>query len=304
MSATALLKFSQGIVIGGDGESLIGVAGEVVTLFNVDNAGVKSWQIDLVAVDANSTYSVQDEFAFNNNNTTPTTTFEPDVPGCYRWVLKVWDVPNRVGTPVDVDIRIFCVKELNGMIVPPSQVFPLPLPDPRTGLAGAKPNEFNFGGQLTGFAGDGHTDGFLGQLIRNVDTGKLWQFETHTTTATPTWLATFSVEDLPPCYIRAEFDVIVDNADGNNCGYLKRMSLFRLNSARVLTHLATGESVFCGADPAPVDGAGPMVFPHKVIASSHSGHFIGLQGVPSGSTPTELDLFWLTTIQFFITKRS
>jgi hypothetical protein len=304
MSANALLKFSQGLVIGGDGEALIGVVGAPVTVFNVDNAGVRSWQVDLAFADEGSSYVVQEAYASSDNSSTPTATFNPDHTGSYRWVLKVWDVLDRVGNPTDVDIRVFSIRELNGMIVPPSQIFPLPLPDPRTGAVGAKPNELNFAGSLDGWAGDGQNDGLLSSLVRIVDTSRVWQFSTHTTTSAPAWLALFDVSKLQPCYLRAVFDVIVDNADGNNYGYFNRTSIFRWNSSQVLTHLATGEVIYGGPLPAPTDGATTMTFPHSIAASVHTGHFIGLQGTPDGSSPSDLDLLWLTTVQLYITQRA
>lgn len=302
MSASALLKFSQGSSIGGDGEALLGVINEEVALHNVDNAGVRSWQVDLVAADAGSSYVPQDEYAFNDNSSTPTATFSPDWSGSYRWVLKVWDVPDRVGDPTDVDIRVFSIAELNGMIVPPDQTFPVPLPDPRSGADGAKPNELNFDGQLEGWAGDGYSDGLISSLVRAVDASRVYQFQTLTDTTVPATLSAFDVARLQPCYIRAVFDVIVDNADGTNYGYFNRTSIFRWTGT-VLTHLATGEVMYGGVVPAPSDGATAMVFPHSVAVTAASGHYILVTGTPTGSSPSELNLLWLTTIQFFITQR-
>jgi len=304
MSASALLKFSQGLNVGADGEALLGVTNENVVLHNVDNAGVKSWQIDLVAADAGSTLTPIDGYAWSDSNSTPTATFDPDWSGSYRWVLKVWDVINRVGDPTDVDIRVFSIPELNGSIVPPSQVYPSPLPDPRTGLAGAKPNELNFSGQLDGWAGNGWGDGLLSGIVRQLDAGILYRFEAHTTDATPSLLCIFDTARLRPCYIRAVFDVVVDNADGSNYGYFNRTSLFRLNSARVLTHLATGDAMYSRVVPAPADGASPMSFPHVVAVELQDGHYISLVGTAAGTTTPQLDLLWLSSVQFFITQRN
>lgn len=164
MPASALLKFTQGATVGADGQALIGVLTTSVALSNVNNASVASWQIDLVYVDPVSSIDIAVPYAFNNASSTPAANFAPDVRRSYRWVLKVWSVPNRVGTPDDVDIRVFTVRETNGAIIPPSQLWPLPLPDPRSGIVGAKPNEMNFGGQLDGWHGTG-TDGLLSDLL-------------------------------------------------------------------------------------------------------------------------------------------
>jgi len=171
MTATALIQLTQATNIGPNGQSLIGVVGTAVTLSNTDNTGVASWQIDLVYADPSSALVPATPYAFNNSSATPTLTFTPDVSGCYRLVLKVWGVANRVGTPTDLDIRIFGVKEANGTLVPPAQVFPQPLPVPASGKPGAKPSEYNFDGvpNGAGWAGNGSNDGLLNNTLRIVD---------------------------------------------------------------------------------------------------------------------------------------
>lgn len=164
MPASALLKFTQGATVGGDGRALVGVLTTSVALANVNNSGVQSWQIDLVYVDPTSSLTITTAYAFNDASSTPAANFTPDVRRSYRWVLKVWDVPNRVGDPTNVDIRVFSVRELNGVLIPPSQVWPPPLPDTRSGELTAKPNEMNFDGQLEGWHGTG-LDGLLNQLL-------------------------------------------------------------------------------------------------------------------------------------------
>ncbi len=169
MAAVALLKFVQGVTVGVNGQALIVAPGVAVVISNSDNTGVKSWQIDLAFVDPASSISPSTPFAFADDSSTPLASIIPDVRGSYRFILKVWDSKNRVGTPTDVDIRNIAIPELHGLIAVPTQIWPLPLPDPASGLVNAKPNELNFGGQLNGFAGDGHTDGLMNRLIRKVD---------------------------------------------------------------------------------------------------------------------------------------
>ena len=168
MAAVALLKFEQGVNVGASGQALKGVVGELVSVRNSVNTSVASWQIDLVAVDSASAVVPGEPFAFNNNSATPLAPFTPDVPGSYRFVLKVWGVPNRAGSPTSIDIRVFAVPEASGLVAPPAQLWPLPLPDPRSGEAAAKPNEMNFGGQDRGWCGDGQNDGLLNDAIRRI----------------------------------------------------------------------------------------------------------------------------------------
>jgi hypothetical protein len=164
MAATALIKFAQNTVgTGGDGIAFIGVLSQLVTVSNANNTGVQSWQIDLVYVDGSSGISPATPFAFSDNGSTPTATFTPDVRRSYRFVLKVWDVPNRAGTP-DIDIRNFTVPEFNGVIIPSVQIWPQPLPDPASSKPGAKPNEMNFAGQSGGWAGTG-ADGLMNNQL-------------------------------------------------------------------------------------------------------------------------------------------
>jgi hypothetical protein len=163
MPASALLKFTQGVTVGGDGRALVGVLSTAVNISNVNNSGVQSWQIDVAYADPTSAVAIA-TLAFNNASSTPAASFTPDVRRSFRIVLKVWDVPNRAGDPTSIDIRNFSVRELNGALVPPSMVWPLPLPDPRTGDPTAKPNEMNFDGQDFGWHGTG-LDGLLSELL-------------------------------------------------------------------------------------------------------------------------------------------
>lgn len=169
MAAAALIKFKQGATVGNPGQAFKGVTGTSVVLENSDNTGVASWQIDLLYADERSTLVAADAVVFSNNGATPSYTFTPDGRGSYRLQLKVWSVPNRAGVPDDIDIRVFAAPEVHGMVVPPAQLWPVPLPAPESGQVGAKPNELNFGGQAFGWAGDGNNDGLMNDLVRRVD---------------------------------------------------------------------------------------------------------------------------------------
>ncbi len=166
MAATALLKFAQNTVgTGANGCAFAGVLGQLVTVSNSDNTNVASWQIDLLYAAPGSSTPAAEPFAFSDLNSNPTATFTPNVRRSYRFRIKVWSVANRAGPPDSVDIRVFSVRELNQTFIPPPQVYPAPLPDARTGLPGAKPNEMNFGGQLDGWAGGVASDGLLNDFL-------------------------------------------------------------------------------------------------------------------------------------------
>jgi len=144
---------------------MLGTTGLVVTVENVNNTNVQSWQIDLLYSDPSSGVTPATPFAFSDNGSTPTATFTPDVRRSYRWQLKVWSTPNRPGTPDDTDIRVFSVPEANTLVIPPAQIWPKPLPDPRSGDPGNKLNEMNFGGQPDGWAGNADNDGLLNDTL-------------------------------------------------------------------------------------------------------------------------------------------
>ncbi len=166
MPATALIQLTQNAVTPGPGVALVGTADDgAVSVGNDDNTGVTSWQIDLAYVAPGSSVPVAVPLAFSNSGNTPAASFSPDVPGSYRLVLKVWDVVNRTGDPTDVDIRNFVILAPNGLVIPPYQKDPDPLPTLASGEPGAKPNEMNIGGLELGWAGNGLSDGLLNQAI-------------------------------------------------------------------------------------------------------------------------------------------
>ena len=155
---TALIKFRQGTTIGADGEALVVEAtATAVFIENYNSVDIQSYLIELLYVPpACTTYTVvpgTPVILAQANGTTPSASLdvsEESVYGCFRVRMTVWPQANQGGVP-DVDIR-------NVAILTPNEKFVLfapqldPLPLPSSG-SGAKPNEFNFGGQPFGWAG-------------------------------------------------------------------------------------------------------------------------------------------------------
>src|SRR5690606_2769164 len=170
MAATALIRFRRdnpNPTEFPNGEAVVATVGDEIRLLNSDNTGVLSWQIDLVYTPPGSGTSEASPLIFNNSSSVPDSgAITIDEPGGYRFVLKVWDAPNRVGTPADVDIRNILVPESNGFLAPPSARWPPPLPPFESGLPGSKPDENNINGQPYGWAGTGN-DGLLLDFIKN-----------------------------------------------------------------------------------------------------------------------------------------
>lgn len=163
--AVALLKFTQDANVGGDGEALVGDLADPFEIANSNNTGIGSWEIQILEVPYGS--AVTKGVLAQANSSTPAGSVNPDAAGgWWRIQLRVWPQANRQGTP-DIDIRCFGVPGANGLIAPPPQVWPLPLPHPSSGRPGAKPNELNVGGQDGGWAGQGD-DGLLRHAIRNI----------------------------------------------------------------------------------------------------------------------------------------
>lgn len=142
---SALLKFTQGATTDIPGRAVSGALGAAVVASNGDDTGVVSWTYELLNTPPGS------GIAPTTQGPGPTATFafgSPDVPGSYRVRLTTEDGAGDT----DVDIRNFCVPfPHNGLIAPPYQADPLPLP--LTG-SGAKPDEMNIAGQLFGWGGD------------------------------------------------------------------------------------------------------------------------------------------------------
>jgi hypothetical protein len=161
---TASIDFVQGATNPAAGIALCtGVTGTSVGISNGSGAGVLSWQVDLNYAPAGSTVS-RATLASNNNSSTPAASFTPDIRGCYRVVLYVWNVINRAGPWSEYDVRDFCVPEVNGHLSPPAQIYPPAPPALASGKAGAKANELNCGG----VDGVGYAD-FSNQLTKDVD---------------------------------------------------------------------------------------------------------------------------------------
>jgi hypothetical protein len=167
MAAAALIKFTQGVVVGTSGWALVGVASTTVHIANADNTGVQSWQVDLLYTPPDSAVAVAVPLAFSNSSASPAASFDPDVRGSYRVQLKVWSVPNRAGDPDDIDIRNFCIPGNLNFIIPPYQKDPDPLPTLASGAPGAKPNEMNINGHELGWLG-ANLDAMLFDFMDNI----------------------------------------------------------------------------------------------------------------------------------------
>jgi len=275
MAATALIKFTQGLVVGADGQALLGVSGASVHVSNVVNTDVQSWQVDLVYVDPRSSLVAADAYA-TGNNSTPSADFTPDSSGSYRVVLKVWENPSRTGDPVSVDIRVFSILEEFGLLVPPSQVWPLPLPDPRSGLATARPGEMNFAAQLHGWAGNG-TDGLLNEAVRRVDSSgavKTLPFpRVHTTSSAPSVLATLSTALWPaPAVLSICYEVLFRNDDASVVCVQKWEGTVAITSTGVVLVSEKNPLTVPGA----VEGPGELAF----LELSIVGSSVVLTGTP------------------------
>ncbi len=157
--AVALLKFSQGPIIGTGGWALLGTLSDgPVQIANDNNTGVGSWVIELL--DAAPGSALVPGVLAQATSSTPMASFQPDVPGSYRIKLTITGLDGIV----DVDIRVFSVP-LPGrkkVVLPPLQSNPDPLPPLGSGEPGEKPDELNFFGQNRGWAGKGgETDATL-----------------------------------------------------------------------------------------------------------------------------------------------
>lgn len=139
MAGVALLKFTQDVVIGGNGQALIGDTAHAVVASNSSNTDVASWEYEMLYVPPGSAVPLSTQ----GPGLTSTFTFSPDVSGSYRVRLTTVDDDGAI----DKDIRVFSVPFSSGLIAPPYQGDPLPL-----SLA-VKPDELNFSGQSFGWAG-------------------------------------------------------------------------------------------------------------------------------------------------------
>lgn len=156
MAATALIVFDQGGP-GTPGEAFEGVTSSLVTVTNDDNTGVTSWTITLTDVPPDS--SLVPGVLGTAVDANPTASFTPDVPGSFRVELIVTD-----GVTPDSDIRVFGIRNARGFILPAYGDLPSPKPVLGSGDPGEKPDEYNFGGQSRGWAGD-RTSGLLEEFM-------------------------------------------------------------------------------------------------------------------------------------------
>lgn len=153
MAVTALIKYTQAVV-GTPGQAYLGVTGSLVTVENDDNTDVLSWEIELLYARPGSALETPPGVPVllaSASSSTPSATFTPDIPGCYRIRLTVYDTAGFTGAK-DIDIRNFIVPlPGKGTILPPYQKLPDPLP--LTG-PGSKPDEMNYEGQAFGWSGN------------------------------------------------------------------------------------------------------------------------------------------------------
>ena len=162
MAAVALIVFNQGGP-GTAGEAFEGtLAGGIVTATNDDDTDVASYEFTMLDVPPDSAVPTG---VITSGAPPSTASFTPDVAGSYRVRLKVTAVSTGL---TDTDIRIFGVRNARGIIIPPYQRNPDPLPLLGTGIAGEKPDEQNYGGQARGWAGD-RASGQLEQFMTTYD---------------------------------------------------------------------------------------------------------------------------------------
>lgn len=150
MAATALIKLTQGPNTDLGGIAVLGTLWDgVVVVTNSDNTDVVAWSIYLR--DAPPGSSLSPGLLASALNNTPMATFSVDVAGSYRVELIV----TGPGGTTDADIRVFGVPFCagRGLLAPPYQKLPDPLPLLGSGLPGEKPDELNFGGQTRGWMG-------------------------------------------------------------------------------------------------------------------------------------------------------
>jgi len=168
MTAIALLKFGQDETTPPGGEAImIDPLGGDVTITNTSGASYLSWTITLLETVTGS--SLVPGVLATGTASVPTVVFtdafSSGIDGCYRIML---DVSNG-GADTDRDIRCIGLPDAGGYILPPPQVFPLPL--------ASKPNEMNFDGQLKGWAGDDTWPRGVTHFMKRVRDASRWQAE-------------------------------------------------------------------------------------------------------------------------------
>lgn len=161
MAVSADIKFDQGPNSDIAGRAVVGTTTDgLVTVSNGNDTGVVNWTFQVLYVPPGSAVGLTTQ----GPSAVPTFTFTPDVAGTYRIQLTV---VGAIATDTDIDIRCFSVAFPNGVIAPPYQRNPGPLP--LTG-AGGKADEMNFGGQPFGWDGiDSPAPILLFQVLKLVD---------------------------------------------------------------------------------------------------------------------------------------
>jgi len=161
MAVQALIRFIQGPNSGLAGEGVVGTLTDgACTVSNGDDTGVISWKYEMLYVPPGSAVPL----TVQGPGPTTTFAFTPDVAGTYRLRLTV---AGTVVTDTETDIRCFAVPFPLGLIAPPYQRNPDPLP--LTG-AGGKPDEMNLGGQPFGWDGDNNASRkLLYQALEKLD---------------------------------------------------------------------------------------------------------------------------------------
>ena len=160
MAATALIKFTQGAHTDVAGRAVLGEYEDfsAVSVTNGDNTDVVEWTIYLLDAPPDSaTYDTpgNPRVLATAVNNTPSTTFNPDVSGSYRIMLEVRDALAQI----DRDIRVFGIPDADGVVRPPYQKGPDPLPVALPIIIAElprpiKPDEQNYGTNERGWAGD------------------------------------------------------------------------------------------------------------------------------------------------------
>lgn len=268
MAAVALIKFTQGATVGAPGEALVGVAGSV-TVNASNTTDIVQWIIELLYAPPGSaleTLPGNPVILGQASSNTPSASFVPDIPGCYRIRLTVQD---SLGAQ-DVDIRNFAIPLSNqGFIIAPYQRLPDPLPvspGVPTGVTGVtgpgpKPDEMNFGGQPYGWAGNNvPTAKLMHRLVSEYD-GATGGGAGPTGPEGPTGPAGSGPVILAPSTL-ADADVSVPGVAGSHAYY----QIPAVTGARTYT-LADGVGSTDG-DRITILCVGPTTFPCAIASSS------------------------------------
>ncbi len=247
MAAVASIKFDQADGSGspaGEAHPAIfyfapDLAKNVVTITNGDNTDVESWKIELLYQPPDSALGAvpgTPVVLASATSPTPTIGFIMDAPdGCYRIQLTVWD-----GSGVsDVDIRNVGVPNGRGIIIPPYQKLPDPLPLLGTNLPGEKADELNFNGQVYGWLGDS-SEGLHHDIIRLRDDLPFVSVVTTPFTAKATQDAPFYLVNLTSLGTDSVFDMPVS---GWRIGQRFRVQAYGSTDYKVTLNVPAGHTI-------------------------------------------------------------